>query len=147
MNFIGLVFMSIGNNWLANGDNIVSVSVASIVVGDHPLYGYAATLAAHDVAVLEARRRFPRIFQDFEYFPFHSPGSFATCEESAGEMLVLLTQLYNETVPSASNGFRRVRMPTVTMSPGIPKKSVGKRIEKYLNILKVNFFFNYLFVL
>ncbi|OQV22205.1 Atrial natriuretic peptide receptor 2 [Hypsibius exemplaris] len=80
---------------VVSGTLVVPFDISNIVVGDGELYGRSTTSPAYDVALERARQLYPRIFRDFRSITHYHEGKYASCTDSEGEMLVLLSGLYD----------------------------------------------------
>ncbi|XP_055339755.1 uncharacterized protein LOC129589195 [Paramacrobiotus metropolitanus] len=96
---------------LAVHDHVVPIRIVEIFVGDNPLYGYSTTKPAYDVAFREVLPTYPRVSQNLTTVVKYRPGNF-TCGEAAGEMVVLMSEMWNMTVDRQTSG------PVILLAPG-----------------------------
>ncbi|OQV15384.1 Atrial natriuretic peptide receptor 1 [Hypsibius exemplaris] len=116
---------------VGGGDVVVPFNIATIMVGNSSLYGYSTNAPAYDVALERAKVMYPRIFQDYRYMNFSIPTpSYSTCEDTAGEMQVLLSSFFNVTQGTVAYQNRRTIMVTSGCSyAAVPVGDFGRELD------------------
>ncbi|XP_055335967.1 atrial natriuretic peptide receptor 2-like [Paramacrobiotus metropolitanus] len=91
--------------------DVVPIQVVSVIIGDNPVYGYAISRAAHETAVEDVRGDYPRVFANFSWIYFNHTGNYS-CVEASEEIIVKISEVYNESVQFPPSG------PRILMAPG-----------------------------